>query len=222
MVVTNHSIMHNPILLFCLILCACLPGVSQNIPQVKIGNQVWMSENLGVVTFRNGDIIPQAQSREDWSRAGFDEKPAWCYYIETVNGNDSLVTNHGKLYNSYAVNDPRGLAPHGWHIPLESEWILMTDYVQNTKKNYIDLFSIAGWKTGKKGKDSFGFHLYPAGWRDVGCGGLGENTGFWAKKIMPGEQTPLASFSMFKGQEPYFGIHYTTWIMGYYVRCIKD
>jgi len=222
LVVTNHSIMHKPILLFCLILCACLPGVSQNIPQVKIGNQVWMSENLGVVTFRNGDTIPQAQSSEDWSRAGFDEKPAWCYYIETMNGNDSLVTNHGKLYNSYAVNDPRGLAPNGWHIPLESEWMLLTDFVIKNKKSVIELFSTAGWKNGKKNNNSYGFQLYPAGWRDVGCGGLGENTGIWAKKISSDEQAPYASFSLFDEQEPRFYINTTTWIMGYYVRCIKD
>jgi uncharacterized protein (TIGR02145 family) len=93
-------------------------------PSVKIGNQEWMIENLYVDTFRNGDTIPEAKTKEEWEEAGILGKPAFCYlnYIDK-NG------FYGKLYNWYAVNDPRGLAPKGWHIPTNAEWTKLTDYL---------------------------------------------------------------------------------------------
>jgi uncharacterized protein (TIGR02145 family) len=92
---------------------------------VKIGNQIWMAENLNVSTFSNGDPIPEAKTNQEWKKAGDDGKPAWCYYDnDTSNGRI-----YGKLYNWYAVNDPRGLAPLGWHIPTEKEWIIIQNYL---------------------------------------------------------------------------------------------
>lgn len=85
---------------------------------VKIGTQTWMTENLNVPTFRNGDPIPEAKTDEEWKQAGENQQPAWCYYEnDPKNG-----TKYGKLYNWYAVSDPRGLAPTGWHIPTDAEW----------------------------------------------------------------------------------------------------
>ena len=85
---------------------------------VKIGNQEWMVKNLNVSTFRNGDPITEAKSDEEWEKLGGEGKPAWCYYANDK-ANDA---KYGKLYNWYAVNDPRGLAPAGWHVPSDAEW----------------------------------------------------------------------------------------------------
>jgi hypothetical protein len=80
---------------------------------VTIGTQVWMKENLNVSTFRNGEPIPEAKTAEEWKAAGAAKQPAWCYYDnDPKNG-----AKYGKLYNWYAVNDPRGLVPVGWHVP---------------------------------------------------------------------------------------------------------
>ena len=80
---------------------------------VQIGTQLWIASNLNVSHFRNGDPIPEAASAAEWKQAAEDKRPAWCYYNnDPVNGR----TYH-KLYNWYAVNDPRGLAPYGWHVP---------------------------------------------------------------------------------------------------------
>ena len=76
---------------------------------VKIGNQTWMKKNLDVSKFRNGDIVPEVRSQEEWSNAALENKPAWCYY----NNDQANGVKYGKLYNWYAVNDPRGLAPEG-------------------------------------------------------------------------------------------------------------
>ena len=84
---------------------------------VTIGTQVWMKENLNVSTFRNGDPIPEAKTAEEWQAAGEAKQPAWCYYDnDSKNG-----VKYGKLYNWYAVNDSRGLAPVGWHVPDNDE-----------------------------------------------------------------------------------------------------
>lgn len=75
-----------------------------------IGYQEWMTENLNVSHYRNGDIIPQVQNQIEWDRL---KTGAWCYY----DNNPENGKRYGKLYNWYAVNDPRGLSPEGWHVP---------------------------------------------------------------------------------------------------------
>lgn len=90
--------------------------------EVKIGNQIWATENLNVDKFRNDDIIPQAKTNGEWKNACKNKQAAWCYYEnDTANG-----TLYGKLYNWYAVNDPRGIAPVGYHVPTDAEWTKLT------------------------------------------------------------------------------------------------
>ena len=87
-------------------------------PAIVIGTQQWMRENLDVLTYRNGDIIPQVTDPTAWAAL---TTGAWCYY-----NNDSTQGNkYGKLYNWHAVNDPRGLAPQGWHVPSDAEWTIL-------------------------------------------------------------------------------------------------
>src|SRR5664279_3473834 len=84
----------------------------------QIGKQVWMVENLDVIHFRNGEPVMEAESPEEWTRAGNEGRAAWCYYDSDA---DSGKIYH-KLYNWFAVNDPRGLAPDGWHVPSLLDW----------------------------------------------------------------------------------------------------
>lgn len=80
---------------------------------VKIGNQTWMAENLTVTTFKNGDPIPEAKTKVEWEAAWLNRQPAFCYY----NNDPSNAKTRGVLYNYFAVNDSRGLAPEGWRVP---------------------------------------------------------------------------------------------------------
>ena len=109
-------------LLFIALLSISSFGFSQS---VTIGTQTWTTKNLDVATFRNGDAIPQAKTDKEWQAAGDNKQPAWCYYDnDPKNG-----TKYGKLYNWYAVNDVRGLAPVGYHIPTDTEWTKLSDYL---------------------------------------------------------------------------------------------
>src|SRR5664280_2419035 len=92
---------------------------------VAIGTQRWEVANLNVSTFRNGDSIPEARSNKEWVAAGESGKPAWCYY----NNNPAIGLKYGKLYNWYAVSDPRGLAPVGWTLASDDDWARLISYL---------------------------------------------------------------------------------------------
>ena len=89
---------------------------------VQIGQQVWMDKNLEVETYRNGDVIPQVTNAAEWAAL---KTGAWCYH----SNNKANGVIYGKLYNWYAVNDPRGLAPEGWHIPSNAEWTILSTFL---------------------------------------------------------------------------------------------
>ena len=120
------------------------PVLSQDI---TIGTQTWTSKNLDVSTFRNGEAIPEAKSEEEWSKAGDNKTAAFCYYeYDSKNG-----TLYGKLYNWYAVKDPRGLAPAGYHIPSNAEWTILTDFLGGSDIAGKKMKSKDGWKSYEEG-----------------------------------------------------------------------
>jgi uncharacterized protein (TIGR02145 family) len=82
---------------------------------VTISGQIWMLKNLDVTTYRNGDLIPQVTDSATWNNL---TTGAWRYY----NNDPASGAIYGKLYNYYAVSDPRGLAPPGWRIPAHSDF----------------------------------------------------------------------------------------------------
>ena len=90
-------------------------------PTAKIGNQVWMSKNLNVDRFRNGDVIQEAKTATEWKEAIEKKIPAWSYY----NNDPTTASKYGKLYNLFAIMSKRGLAPEGWHIPSSDECVTL-------------------------------------------------------------------------------------------------
>jgi hypothetical protein len=96
----------------------------------EIGNYIWDYKNLDVDTFRNGEAIPHAKTDRQWAEAGEKGLPAWCW--STDDPEKRLV--YGKLYNHYAVTDPRGLAPEGWRIPNDNE---LKDLLIEGKYGYL-------------------------------------------------------------------------------------
>lgn len=128
--------------------------------EVTIGTQVWMTKNLNVDKFRNGDPIPEAKTIEEWKKAKENKQPAWCYYdTDPANG-----AKYGKLYNWYAVNDARGLAPKGWHIPTDAEWTLLTDHLGGSEVAGGKMKSTSGWNNNGNGTNSSGFSGLPGGY----------------------------------------------------------
>jgi uncharacterized protein (TIGR02145 family) len=132
----------------------------KNFGTVRIGTQNWATANLNVVTFRNGDSIPEARTNKEWMAAGESGKPAWCYY----KNDPAIGLKYGKLYNWYAVNDPRGLAPAGWTLPGEADWAELTYYAGGQAAGR-KMKSTSGWSEGNNGTNETGFTGLPAGYR---------------------------------------------------------
>ena len=143
---------------------------------VKIGNQVWMAENLNTGTFRNSEAIPQAVTTAEWIKAGKEGKPAWCYYENHPENGEK----YGRLYNWFAVTDPRGLAPEGWHIASDTEWRETTDYLGGEDAAGTKLKKESGWVINGNGTNESGFSGLPGGSRNLNgnFSNMG-NIGYW-------------------------------------------
>jgi uncharacterized protein (TIGR02145 family) len=189
-----------------------------SIKSVKIGNQTWMTENLNVDRFRNGDLIPEAKTDEEWKNAGENKQPAWCYYEnDPKNGK-----KYGRLYNWYAVSDPRGLAPYGWHVPSNLEWANLIDYLGG------DL--IAGGKIKSKVVgDYWGanktinseFTATPGGFRPwYGTFQFIQETAEWWTSTMNNEGKIWTRYITYMNEKVQIPSRHPWW--GAYLRCIKD
>lgn len=114
-----------------------------------------MVDNINVNRFRNGDSIPEVKG-DKWYR----EKAAWCYY----NNDSEIGENYGKLYNWYTVNDPRGLAPQGWHIATDEEFKTLIKVVKNSSNA---LKAIGQGTSNGIGSNSSGFSALLGGYRGL-------------------------------------------------------
>ena len=193
---------------------------SKEISEVRIGNQIWMSANLDVDKFRNGDPIQEAKSTEEWNRAGENHQPAWCYFNNQPN-NGALF---GKLYNWYAVSDSRGLSPTGWHIPNNTDWTQLIDYLDGDDINLagIKMKSTSGWNQNSNGTNESGFNGLPSGCR-INSGefiGMGSICEWWTTKH---DNSGYAWFLNIDDlSEPMRNRSSTVMVNGLSVRCLKD
>jgi uncharacterized protein (TIGR02145 family) len=184
---------------------------------IQIGSQLWMAENLSVSRFRNGDLIPQAQSVEEWEKAGRERQPAWCYYES-----DSLRNfRYGKLYNWYAVNDVRGLAPENWHVPSNEEWMALADFNGGDSIAGAKLKSQASWNEKGGGSNSSGFNAISVGER---YGSTFANQGYFTYWWSSTSDSYFSSWywMLDYSNDLLFRDSYKTNNYGFSVRCIHD
>ncbi len=201
----------------------CKAQTNENIPSVKIGEQVWMTKNLDVNTFANGDLIPEAKTNEEWLKASDEKKPAWCYY----DNDPSNGAKYGKLYNWFALADSRGLAPKRWHIPSDDEWTSLINYLGGELIAGLALKNKSGWKNTKDGKigngnNKSGFEGLPGGNRfmDGTFFPTIGNTGIWwcTTEKLPTNAWYRWAESISNGVARFPGPKGD----GYSVRCVKD
>jgi uncharacterized protein (TIGR02145 family) len=148
------------------------------VESVKIGTQVWMKTNLNVDHYRNGDPIPQVTDPEEWSKL---TTGAWCYY----NNDPAMGAIYGKIYNWYAITDPRGFLEEGWRVPNEQDWTILTTYLagEHVAGSKLKEAGTAHWNyPNNNATNSSGFSALPGGYRSLDglFGGLGSNADFWS------------------------------------------
>jgi len=144
-----------------------------DLASVVIGDQKWSLQNLNVTNYRNGDPIPEVSDPRVWTDL---TTGAWCWY------NNDEATGI-RLYNWYAVNDPRGLAPTGWWIPTQYEWQQLSTYLggDTVSGGKLKQTGTINWSSPNIADNSSGFTA-------LGCGGrtdsgsyfdLYDSTYFW-------------------------------------------
>jgi uncharacterized protein (TIGR02145 family) len=135
---------------------------------VNICGVNWMKKNFDCTTYRNGDAIPQVTDAAQWASL---TTGAWCYY----NNDPAMGAIYGKLYNYYAITDPRGIAPAGWHVPNRTERDNLTECAGGVLGAGATGFYAGGnlkeagtvhWLSPNlEGRDSTGFTALPGGRR---------------------------------------------------------
>ena len=146
---------------------------------VKIGDQWWMAENLRVTHFRNGDAIPKIISNAEWADLS---NGAFCAY----DNDEKNAETYGYLYNWYAVNDSRNIAPEGWRVPDDADWKKLKVNRKYTGSSMAHDASL--WVDGDlKNNQNFGtcgFFALPGGCRryDGYYNYIGEYASFWSSR----------------------------------------
>lgn len=199
---------------------------------VRIGQHVWMAENLRTARYANGDVIPEVLGNAAWltSTTG-----ATCIY----DADPTMLSNYGRLYNFLAVEDGRGLCPYGWHVPSLDEWHTLAlavgvapAEIQNLNLQSIGCSINAGshlkstsalwWDSAWPHTNATGFSAMPGGLRGSGNGfflGQGEYGAWWTSTAVNGYLAYRASLSY---ANPCFSRHDASYVSGLCVRCIKD
>jgi uncharacterized protein (TIGR02145 family) len=186
---------------------------------VTIGTQVWMLENLKVTKYRNGDAIQNASDTADWK---YLTTGAYCWYNNDITKKET----YGALYNWFTMNDERGLAPTGWHIPTDAEWTTLITYlggstVAGAKMKESGTSHWSAYNT--NGTNSSGFTALPGGLRsDLGAfDGFTNYADFWsATEDAP---TPIYGWTReINSMDPNAFRYIATKNCGLSVRCVKD
>jgi len=183
---------------------------------VTIGSQIWMKENLRTTKYSNGDPIPEITSGTEWMNL---ISGAYCNY----NNDPGFADTYGLLYNWHTVKDPKNICPDGWHVPSDSEWTTLIDFLEGE--------DVAGGKLKEKGTahwispntgatDSYGFTALPSGYR---LAGIFNQPGYYAVWWSSTEKnsTDAWIFTVMNSKTRSY-LEYAYKPDGFAVRCLKD
>lgn len=177
---------------------------------IKIGDQEWLDRNLAVTHYRNGDALNTVLGGDQGAWINYDNDPA-------------TGEVYGKLYNSQAVLDSRGLAPDGWHVATRQEWLELIEMLGG--------FSVAGGKLKETGTehwdspnagatDDYGFSALPGGYAIGASYYLGRYAGFWSSTIV--DQSPTGTYMYYLYADDARVEEDWSTPMGFSVRCVRD
>ena len=183
---------------------------------IKIGNQIWMVENLKTTKYNSGVPIQKLLDAEKWQ---YDNSSAYAWY----NDDDSNKDVYGALYN-WAVVKKGNLAPKGWHIPSIEEWQELIDFLGGEKNAGGKLKEIGTdfWDSPNKGADnSSGFKSVATGCKSKSGNYqfVGNRTIFWTStesNLLQAKSITLI-FNSPKAVTISYSKNY-----GFAIRCIKD
>jgi uncharacterized protein (TIGR02145 family) len=208
-------------------------------PVVRIGNSLWMAENLKTTHFNDGTDIPLVTDDYAWSHAV--TSPAYCWYS---NDESSYKNTYGALYNWNAIFNGK-LCPAGWNVASDSGWDGLEDYLINNGYNYDGtlnmnekklakaLASNSGWNSssveGAVGNSDYpakrnatGFTALPGGYRHANgsFSDIGNSSLWWTTSYEISQ--PFAHFRGLYFDSSYVTIFYNSILYGYSIRCSRS
>jgi uncharacterized protein (TIGR02145 family) len=184
---------------------------------IKIGDQLWMSENLRTTHFNDGADIPLTKDDDSWHNL---KSSGYCWYN---NDEASFKDPYGAIYNGYTLTSGK-LCPAGWHVPSIDEWRVLRDFLGDSSNagGKLKESGTAHWLSPNKGADNrTGFTALPACIRYFECtfASVLSFSGIWSASEVSDEE------------EWYTGLHYAesgfitdhrNKKYGLSVRCLKD
>jgi uncharacterized protein (TIGR02145 family) len=202
----------------------CLTGCNSNSVKdidgnyyrtAKIGNQIWMAENLKTTKLSDGTSIPVVPDYDTWSKLN---TPAMSWY-----NNDSTLKNiNGGLYN-WQVVDTRKLCPAGWHVPTYRDWFILRMYIKvpELAGGTLKETGTAHWRSPNKGAtNSTGFTAIGSGMRSFnGSFNYNRISGLWWSSTLSGNN---AYYSILNYKSTAITVEPGSKLNGFSIRCIKD
>jgi len=190
---------------------------------VKIGNQIWMTENLRVTSYPDGSAIPNVEGNTAWDELEIDGE-AYCWYDNSSSNEDV----YGGLYTWAAATNggasTQGVCPDGWHLPSEEEWKELVIYLGGYSEAgyYLKEHGTDHWSGINPGaSNSSGFTALPGGLRNIAgsFSAMGALADFWSST----ESSPESAYriSLVAGDGD-VNISGTAKESGFSVRCLKD
>jgi uncharacterized protein (TIGR02145 family) len=200
-------------------------------PSIIINGQEWMQANLAVTKFCNGDSINTDLTNSSWNSTF---EGAFAYYDNSI----SNYSTYGNLYNWLAVIDNRGLCPTGWHVPSDSDWSSLINFIDPDAVGGSNYQNLVGGKLKSIGSitegnglwehpnqdatNLFSFSAFPGGYRTLEGNFelLGFNGGWWTSTLRQGNsvwfrQLNYNNSSIYRGYVDGFQ-------HGFSIRCLKD
>jgi uncharacterized protein (TIGR02145 family) len=182
---------------------------------VRIGTQIWMSENLKTSRLNDGTEIPVVKDVAAWTTL---ITPAYCWY----NNNEIPYRDeYGALYNGYTVLTGK-VCPDDWHIPSNAEWTTLTDFLGDPLKagGKLKEAGTTHWLSPSKGENSAGFTALPGGLRyfEGTFASEGTFTGFWSQDLSDGEEWYIGLYHA----NTSFTLYHQNIKNGFSIRCLKN
>ena len=187
-----------------------------NYKTIRIGKQTWMSENLRVKHFKNGDKIEEFSEEKIWSEL---KNPTWTHYNLDAN----YERSYGKIYNWLAVHDKRGICPTGWRVPKIGDWQVLSDYIgKNEPGALLKEVGYTKWKIpNSEASNFYGFTGVPGGLIDEESKfkKIGELGSWWSSSVYSNDYITTANLYF---SDSKMDIGATSNSCGLSVRCIKE
>jgi uncharacterized protein (TIGR02145 family) len=185
---------------------------------IKIGDQIWMSENLKTTKFQDGTPLSNVSQVDNatWAAATESNK-----YWSLVNSTSANTQTYGLFYNQFAVTGSttgatasNNLCPSGWHAPTSAEFTTLSTFL-GTATAATQIKSTTLWASSGNGTNSSGFNAVPGGYRAGGTDFFGSNSFIWHTTNGVGSRIYGSSGSIQTqpGSAPY---------LGFSVRCLKN